>query len=107
MIYFKILEEVFEVWKEFSPLMHRPLLTKKQFLKWAEELKFLSSFSKKNEFYVFLEYIEEIEIFNPIIIEKRGSEFAQQMRSIRGVIYIGKPSHSKLDKIEKYYHPFF
>ncbi len=108
MIFVKILEDVFEVWKEFSPFMHRSLLTQEEFLQWAEELKFLSSFSGKEEFYIFLDYLDEIDLLNPIQIEKSGSEFAQQMRSRRGVIilHFGEPSDEKLDKIEKYYHSF-
>ena len=107
MIIIKKLDEVFKVWEDFSPYMHRPLITKRTFLKWAEELKFLSSFgSGKKDFYIFLEFLEEKELISPLKVVKRGTEFGEQMRSRRGVIYFGKPSEKKLDKIEKYYHPF-
>ena len=74
---------------------------------WAKELKIISDFSrKKEEFLIFIEYLEFIELICPLKIAKRNSKFGEQIEFEKETIHFGIPSVNSLKQNIHYYHPF-
>ena len=103
------MDDVFDIWEEISPFIHRRLLTKQNFAEWAKKLDFIRSIGferSEDDFLMFFDYLEEIEIMSPLKVEKRDSEFADQMFLERGTMFVEKPSIEYLNTVDHYYHPF-
>jgi len=89
--------------------MHRKLLTKQNFAEWAKKLDFIRSIGferSEDDFLMLFDFLEEIEIMSPLKVEKRDSEFADQMFLERGTMFVEKPSIEYLNTVDHYYHPF-
>lgn len=99
-------KSVFDIWEEFSPFLRRNLLNRKEFLSWTEKLGYTIFSTEEKNMNVLMDYLEEVALFHPIHIDKRGSIFGQQQEKNQGLFYAQKPSEEKLNEILKYYHPF-
>ncbi len=99
-------ETVFDIWKEFSPFLRRNLLNRKELWNWAVKLGYTIFSSKEKIMNVLMDYLEEIDLFHPIHIDKKGSKFGKKQMENRGIFYSQEPSEEKMNEILKYYHPF-
>ncbi|KKN14906.1 hypothetical protein LCGC14_0991450 [marine sediment metagenome] len=87
--------------------MHRRLISKKDFANWAKELGFFRSFGfEGDDFYIFFDYLEEIELMSPLKVAKKSSEFGNQMAVEEGSLFFEKPTDEYLNTVDHYYHPF-
>ena len=99
-------ESVFDIWEDFSPFLHRNLMSRKELWEWIEKLGYTIFSSEENVMDILMDYLEEIDLFRPIHIDKKGSKFGQKQMENRGIIYFQKPSEEEMNEILKYYHPF-
>ncbi|MBN1800698.1 MAG: hypothetical protein JW891_04285 [Candidatus Lokiarchaeota archaeon] len=94
---------VFDTWREYSPFFRRNLMTRNQFWKWLEEMSSLLFKTDKVELDVFMDYLEDQDLFFPVYQARRGSEFASSQQI---VAFAQKPPEQYLNEVVKYYHPF-
>ncbi|MFW9972676.1 MAG: hypothetical protein ACFFDF_20995 [Candidatus Odinarchaeota archaeon] len=99
-------EEIFKTWEDYSPYLHRILLTRKELKDWLEKLGLMDFSFEEENMYILMDCLEELNLFHPIKLAKRGSEFGQKQEADRGIFYFQKPSEEKLNENSKYYHPF-
>ena len=87
--------------------MHRRLITKEEFADWAKELDFFKSIGNRREdFFIFFDYLETIELMSPLKIARKGSEFGNQIALEKGSLIFEKPENEYLNTFDHYYHPF-
>lgn len=98
-------ESVFDTWKDFSPFLSRNLINRKEILKWIEVLGFTIFSSEENVMDILMDYLEEINLFHPIHIDKKDSKWGQYMRKNSGISTFSVQSEELTD-IMKFYHPF-
>ncbi len=99
-------ESVFGIWKEYSPFLSRNLIIRKEILKWVEVLGFTTLSSEENVMDILMDYLEEINLFHPIHIDKKDSKFAQNMKKNSRISCFSVHSEEDLNDILKFYHPF-
>lgn len=95
---------VFDTWKQFSPFLRRNLLSRRGLFNWAEELGYVTYKGEITDCYYLLDYLEEINLFQPIYISKADSEYGQKLdRKGRFSFF---PNEPKDNDFIKFYHPF-
>ena len=99
-------ESIFDTWRDFSPFLSRNLINRKEILKWIEVLGFTTLSSEENVMDILMDYLEEINLFHPIHIDKKDSEFEQSMKKNSRISVFSVHSEEDLNDFLKFYHPF-
>lgn len=98
-------DDVLDVWKNFTPYLHRTLLTLEEMLVWTEKLNLFQNSTEKENIKYFIEYLEENLLLIPLAKAKRNSDFAQNIINERGIIRFIR-NKDYYEEFDKYYHPF-
>lgn len=89
-------KKAFEIWENFCPFTKRKLLSKERFVRWAESLG-LTTTTRRDDFLVFLMFLEECEIICPLTLSSDRSGFDTE------TVYFYE--HVELEQEIAYYHP--
>ncbi|MFX0102719.1 MAG: hypothetical protein ACFFCS_24340, partial [Candidatus Hodarchaeota archaeon] len=112
----KKIEDVFQIWKEYSPYIRRRLLREKEFIDIIEHTKINKGFRSNTRLKCFIKYLADIKLLEPLIENDNKSDFGKNYLVENGQII----KHDKLTRdrdpipdddpfwLEKhaYYHPF-
>lgn len=98
-------EDILKTWSDYSPYLHRTLISLEEILKWVKDLKLISNSIEEKNITFFIEYLEKNSLLHPITIAKRNSELAQQIINERGIVRFNRDKDF-YEKTDKYYHPF-
>ncbi len=93
----KLWNNAFNSWENSCPFVKRELLTKIDFVDWADKIRLIDSI-EKDAFYSYINILEECEIICPLVLKEGGKNHPFDYR----VIY----SFAKIEKkLEPLYHP--
>ncbi len=93
----KLWKNAFNIWENLCPFVKRELLTKADFVNWAEEIRIINSI-EKDTFYSYINILEECEIICPLVLKEDGRNHPYDYRVIYSFIKFE-------EKIEPLYHP--
>ncbi|KKN38717.1 hypothetical protein LCGC14_0750690 [marine sediment metagenome] len=93
----KLWKDAFNTWENLCPFVKRELLTKVDFVDWAEKIRLIDSIEKE-AFYSYINILEECEVICPLVLKEDGKNHPFDYRVIYSLVKFK-------EKLEPLYHP--